>query len=360
MVRRYVFLAFITFIASFTSACAPTTRQPEISDAQVRKEVEIQQQMAKDWAITKHTKAIRKQNDYYARGIDIWYRVAGANAPLCGKKTTSTFGALLAMAPKGTSVEEEIYRKANRLSLDYPTVLHVAAGSPADTAGLQRGDRILSANGQSVHTANFDMKYHAGERVRLIIRRNGKRQGLYITPEKTCNFGFTIKNKDQINAYATGDDIVIFTGIMDFAEKDEELALVISHEMAHNVMGHIPKKQGNAILGVILGSALDIYVGTDVFGRLAGNIGQRAYSQAFEGEADYVGVYFAARAGYDMSNAANIWRRMGAANPDNIDLAGSSHPSSAKRFLAIEETVREIMRKKRNKRPLLPEITETK
>jgi len=52
-----------------------------------------------------------------------------------------------------------------------------------------------------------------------------------------------------------------------------------------------------------------------------------AFSQDFEAEADYVGLYHAARAGYDIENAPYIWRRFAASDPRGIDAVGGSHPA---------------------------------
>ena len=88
---------------------------------------------------------------------------------------------------------------------------------------------------------------------------------------------------------------------------------------------------------------------------LGAEAGAAAFSQEFESEADYVGVYHAARAGFDVSNAATMWRRMGTKNPRSISLLGTTHPSTAKRYLAIEKAVQEIELKRQAGLPLVPE-----
>jgi len=343
-------------LLALTVGCAPTTKQPVISDQQAQKEAEIQRQMAKKWSEKSETKAVHRKTEYLGRGLDVWYRITTANAPLCGKVVHSTIGAYLAVAPKSPTAKDDIFSKTYNLSPDHPTVLIIADDSPAIKAGLKPGDRILKADGENVSSPSFASQHVAGTPVRLDILRKGKTIHRAIKPEQACAYGLTITLKDTINAYADGQKVVIFSGIMDFAEKEEELALVMSHELAHNTMSHIQKKQGNSALGTIFGAILEQATGLSGFGKIGSQIGGGAYSQGFEGEADYVGVYYAARAGYDVSNAANIWRRMGAANPESIDLAGSSHPSSAKRFLAIEQTANEIARKKLNKIPLIPDL----
>jgi len=55
--------------------------------------------------------------------------------------------------------------------------------------------------------------------------------------------------------------------------------------------------------------------------------GMMAFSVAFEMEADYVGAYYAARAGYDISGAAEVWRAMSLEDPTSIRM-GTDHPTS--------------------------------
>lgn len=65
--------------------------------------------------------------------------------------------------------------------------------------------------------------------------------------------------------------------------------------------------------------------------------------RSFEKEADYIGTYFAARAGYDVSGAGEFWRRYGIANQSRIRAEeGDTHPGTATRYLDIENTAHEI------------------
>jgi predicted Zn-dependent protease len=80
-----------------------------------------------------------------------------------------------------------------------------------------------------------------------------------------------------------------------------------------------------------------------------------AYSVGFEREADYVGAYYAARAGYDTKSTEEIWRRMALVHPHSI-LSGRTHPIAAVRFLQIQKTTAEIEEKKRRGQPLNPAL----
>ena len=88
-------------------------------------------------------------------------------------------------------------------------------------------------------------------------------------------------------------------------------------------------------------------------------IGSEAYSVEFEKDADYGGVYYAFRAGYDVSNVKKFWERIGADNQKRIAIS-STHPETAERYLQIEKTVEEINKKKRDGLALVPNEKEVK
>jgi len=141
---------------------------------------------------------------------------------------------------------------------------------------------------------------------------------------------------------------------MRFVRNDQELGLVVAHELAHNAMDHITAKKINTAGGTVLDvlAALAGIYTRGTFGKMAG----QAYSQAFEAEADYVGLYMMARANLDLDGAALFWRRMAMAHPGSVE--GSilaSHPATPERFVAIEETVKEINGKRALGQKLEPE-----
>ncbi|MCM8804868.1 MAG: M48 family metalloprotease, partial [Candidatus Omnitrophica bacterium] len=77
----------------------------------------------------------------------------------------------------------------------------------------------------------------------------------------------------------------------------------------------------------------------------------------FEKEADYLGTYIAAVSGYDITNAANLWRKMAAEYPGSTkDIFLATHPSSPERYILIEKTVKEIKEKQEKGLPLKVEF----
>lgn len=176
-----------------------------------------------------------------------------------------------------------------------------------------------------------------------------------------CVYEFVLKEERGMNAYTDGEKIFITPAMISFTKNNEELALILSHEYAHIVLGHVTSSKANAVVGAILGAVVDgaiAYNGYNTgqtFTNLGASAGVLVYSQAFESEADYVGLYIMENAGYDISKAPNFWRRMSERNPDSIVIA-QTHPTTAERFLALNKTIEEISRKKSVGQPLSPNI----
>lgn len=345
--KKYKLIALIFFLIA--SACGPTTRVPKISEEIAAQEAEKQRELA-----------VLEFVKLYKRLQRIGFRILQANAPLCGKKIRYDWG-LVYLSQASISKN---YRQAyvNLFGIkNYPTVLYVIPASPAEKAGLKSGDVIYAVNQQhllpgkkGINTLSQVLKDNHGEKIVLSIKREDKNLNIEIKPVCICNYSIILKNSDQVNAYADGRHVVVFSGMMRFLDSDDELALIIGHELAHNTMGHKQKKAVNRTIGTLLGAIISELTGVNVT-RIGAQAGQLIFSQEFEAEADYVGCYYAARAGYDVSGAAQLWRRMAATHPMAINLKGSTHPSTAKRFLAIQKTADEIKRKIKMGEPLIPE-----
>jgi predicted Zn-dependent protease len=91
------------------------------------------------------------------------------------------------------------------------------------------------------------------------------------------------------------------------------------------------------------------------FIRELGRAGERAFSVGFEREADYVGAYYAARAGYDLAGTEEFWRALSMETPDSIRIA-VTHPVTPVRFVQMQQVAAEIADKRRHNLPLMPEL----
>lgn len=144
-----------------------------------------------------------------------------------------------------------------------------------------------------------------------------------------------------------GGKIAFYTGILDRLKlTDDEIAMVMGHEMAHALREHarsrIAKSQATSI-GLSLGAQL---LGLGELGSAAANLGTQLltlkYSRGDETEADLVGLELAARAGYDPQAAVSLWRKMGEATGNGGIGFLSTHPTGPDRIRELEENVPKV------------------
>ena len=256
----------------------------------------------------------------------------------------------------------ELFGKDPRL-----LVVEVFPGGPADKAGIRSRDVILAVNGDPVR-GGFDaaslfhrlLEKHLTKSPDMTFRieRDGQPLTIQATAAMACGESVFLYEDGEPNAFADGVNIFVTTGLIRFLDDDDELAGVIGHELAHNEMGHRNMKLANAktaarltqVPAAILGMCTGLNVTRMVYKKAL-----QSYSLDFEYEADYVGLYFAARAGYDVSKVPNTERRFAAMDPKMITI-GSSHPPSAERFVAMEAALQEVQAKQAAGQPLEPNL----
>jgi len=245
-------------------------------------------------------------------------------------------------------------------------IVGVIPGSPAQKAGIKLGDRLLAINStnipvskDAVETASKALKFAPNNIAAIRFIRDGSTSELTVQSTIVAKLGHIVTAEGNINAYADGENIIVPWAMMRFA-RDEELQVVLAHEIAHNVMGHIDARKKNALLAGLFGALGDIAMASSGY-RTGGYytnqfaaIGAQAFSQDFEREADYVGMYILARANYPIENAPNLWRYFAQIDPHAIAYA-STHPTTAERFVLLEQTAKEIREKESKALPIFPE-----
>lgn len=337
----------LLLVAMAVSGCAsPTTQRVNVSAQQAADEAQRQLDIVAQELVSERT-----------RLQQVHWRVATSSTLLCPRLTRLS-GADVMTLPRG-----DIAPSMKRLFglQTEPTVLSVIPGGPADKAGIKSRDVVQQIYGFQATDQNANaIKERAksakdGEALPVQVLREGQRLTLWLKPQLACDYPATLDPQQILNAYADGDRIIITRGMMAFARADEELALVIAHEMAHNAMRHIDAKKANAAAGLAADVALAILSRGAYRNASMAEAAAQAYSQEFEAEADYVGLYMLANSGYSVQEAPKFWRRMAAAHPGNIKgTHTASHPPTSYRMVALEEAAREIDLKRSTSASLVP------
>lgn len=352
-------LWLLAIISITILGCAkPQSKMPIVSSASADEETKKQQMLVLDDYLNNY-KNLQK----------VASRIITSGSDMCGEKVSAYYGFDYWNNDSFSNTMLPPAQIKYNISQKFK-ILHISPESPAALSGLQPKDTLVSINNWTIPIGKGSKKLlkekldavgQPYSPVQVVVLRNSIEQTIDITPVQACDFSVYLAPDDVKNAYADGKNIVIYKGMMDFFKTDEEVALVFSHELAHNSMKHIDAKKKNATLGGLLGLVLDIAaatagVNTDGnFSRLGSGLAGNAYSVDYEQEADYVGLYFMKKANYDIDNAADFWRRMAVTNSKAITVK-TSHPTTSERFVAIEATVKEIKEKIEKGEPLIPEL----
>ena len=168
-----------------------------------------------------------------------------------------------------------------------------------------------------------------------------------------ADWEFVVFDVPQINAFAmAGGKVGVFTGLFKIAKTDDELASVIAHEIAHVTAKHVHEKLSRELavntvgaVGMIGGlaggaSGLTVNALSEVYGLTTG-IGGFAFDRAKEKEADYVGLMYMARAGYDPQAAVRVLEALDAqsANDPVQPAFLSTHPSHPERIIQLMDAM---------------------
>lgn len=345
-------------LVALAGCATPQTRMPTVDSTAMQEETRKQREMV-----------VEDYMNSYRRLQAVASKIVVSGTELCADKVGPYYG-LTAWSREDFGKEWHDVVQSRFGVGDVASISSVAPGSAAEQAGVKAGDVVISVNGWTPPAGKgavdklmekLAAEGKFGMPLELVVRRGAEEVKLSMMPGQACDFRVRLSPDDVKNAYADGKNIVIYKGMMDFFRTDEDVALVVSHELAHNAMKHIDAKKTNAVVGGLVGLLLDVAaaaggINTDGdFTRLGSNIGAGVYSVSFEQEADYVGLYFMANAGYKIDDAAGFWRRMATTNSKAITMK-SSHPTTPERFIAIESAVDEIKQKIHDGQPLKPEL----
>jgi predicted Zn-dependent protease len=173
-------------------------------------------------------------------------------------------------------------------------------------------------------------------------------QNLVRNSDAQVPFSFKVIEDDSVNAFALpGGFVFINTGILLTADEEAEVAGVLAHEIAHVTARHGTENATKGTIANIASIPLIFLGGVVGFGirqaaGLAIPMQFMKFTRGAEEEADYLGVQYAYKTGYDPGAAVTFFEKVQAretARPGTISSLFASHPPTEDR---IEKTQRNI------------------
>lgn len=331
--------------------CGTVTQRPDIDDAEVAAEASRMYELV-----------VGRDQQQLRRLSDLATPLLIGNADLCGNRTRYTVAFAI------HNLEDYRGRRRDAMESVYELdekirVTLVGREGPAHIAGLREGDAILAVN--DVETprgmaASYYYRHHvnplveSGKPLKFTILRKDKKFTALVQPVLACDYPVRLMTSGVVNAYATGTSILVTTSFLETFQDGQELGVVLAHELAHNVMGHIEKGSMRRLGDQMLARLLNRWTRTDT-GDLYAQLSYLESSVDFEYEADYVALYLAARAGLEYERGPLFFRKLALQTPGAIN-RDSTHPRLAARLVAQESAIAEIRKKTALGQPLIPEF----
>ncbi|NRR92546.1 M48 family metallopeptidase [Winogradskyella undariae] len=201
--------------------------------------------------------------------------------------------------------------------------------------------QVLTENKVITGTSDAEMITRVGQRIAVAAERYLTANGFegYLEDYK---WEYSLIESDEVNAWCMpGGKIAFYTGILPIAANETGVAAIMGHEVAHALANHGQQRmsaayiqQGISLAGnVALADDKNLGIYNQAFG-IASNVGgMLPFSRSNETEADKIGVYLMAIAGYNPDEAAELWVRMKANSGDSSTPEFlSTHPSNDSRI----------------------------
>ena len=386
--RKSNWLAGVAAFVGLAACATPSTSFPVIPEAQVQAAALIDQRAS-----------VEARLDRLARVQAIAWPLLVGNVGLCHERRADRFGISIGNDRTIRSLADGFtLEQVNAIGYDAsPVVLNVSAGSPAALAGIVRGSVPVRVGGTEINgemkalngaLADFtELREKAKEAdpsdaegaselpvLPVVFRQpDGSELEADLAPETVCSIPINVSERDAVNANTGGTSVNMFRGLLTYMQNDDDVAIVVAHEIGHVIGRHVPKQRRNSYTSGMIVWGVPLALGASIFDGFFGSALERwagvetppgqagmtrvlngvLGTRSFEREADYIGMYVAARGGVDISNAENVFAAFSKLSPTST-YGVRTHPTTPERQLAIKAAREEIEAKRAAGELLIP------
>ena len=248
-----------------------------------------------------------------------------------------------------------------------------AASAPKETHNKNKND-IDDIGNRNVGNRglgdwySLDTDIKVGKQYAMMVEQNAKmiqdpvvteyvnRIGQNLVRNSDAKVPFTIKviDSDEINAFALpGGFFYVNSGLILAADEEAELAGVMAHEIAHVCARHATREMTRANYAQIATTPLmfvinswGVYEATNIALGLAMPMVFMKFSRGFESEADYLGLQYMYKAGYDPQAFISFFEKIQAKEkkqPGIVSKAFASHPPTPDRIAKSEAEIKDLL-----------------
>lgn len=233
------------------------------------------------------------------------------------------------------------------VSVGKPTIFRnlVPAERLENQASLQYTEMLQEASAKHTLATDKNSQLHRLRRIAAKIIPHAHK----FNPRATVwQWQVNLLRDNQLNAFCMpGGKIAVYSGLIEKLQlTDDEIAIVLGHEIAHALREHARERMAKNELTQIGVSLLGQNIGDGRYSglfRASGSLLTLKFSRSDETDADIVGLELSSRAGYDPRAGMTLWRKMTAGNKGAPPFWLSTHPSGKNREREIERHLPEVM-----------------
>lgn len=213
--------------------------------------------------------------------------------------------------------------------------------------------KVLAEGNLSTNTEYVNTVRRVGERLTAAVESYLKQNNLQSATEG-YSWQYNVLVSDELNAWCMpGGQIAFYEGILPVCQDENGIAVVMGHEIAHAVAQHGNERMSQQLAiqmgGIALSEALKTQKQETIdLAMIAFGVGAKVgvelpYSRTHESEADELGLYFMAMAGYNPQTAPAFWNRMSALSTSRPPEFLSTHPDPANRIANLKRIMPKAM-----------------